>query len=372
MNFIDNRLPEEIDMNIKNASGMIVLMVIIWLFIGISGFTKTEKEPDTAKDSPRLPGIHDDKSISDPPEYRLTVRQDPAQEQAGQPGHSPASTAENSTVPNSLPPDGYAMKRLPENNFGFSFELPDYWLWDLLPDNGGYLLSGPGGTEENEVIIVVQTVKKAAKPESSVVEQLQEVKAQIQRISGAEIRSEDVVTVSGRQVPFILVLYPGLTASREPATFAQVQLVVENELYYIWISYAAPTQYFQKYQEVFANLLTSFQITATDGSNPSNVPSTPEKANGRITVKAFNTVSASVPTPRVTVKAQGFGSGAKLLKLFAVSADGKLKELQSAPCSDGGTVDFNAVYNRRETKSFELRLYDAQEKVIARLKRENA
>ena len=100
--------------------------------------------------------------------------------------------------------------------------------------------------------------------------------------------------------------------------------------------------------------------------------STPEKANGRITVKAFNTGSASVPTPRVTVKAQGFGSGAKLLKLFAVSADGKLKELQSAPCSDGGTVDFNAVYNRRETKSFELRLYDAQEKVIARLKRENA
>ena len=359
-------------MNIKNASGMTVLMVILGVFIGISGFTNTEKEPNIAEDSPHISGMDDEKSILESPEYRLTGRQDPAQIQSGQPGNFPAGSAERPTSGGPSPLDGYAMKRLPENNFGFSFELPDYWLWDLLPDNGGYLLSGPGGTEENEVIIVVQTVKKTAQSESSVVKQLQEVKAQIQGISGAEIRSEDVVTVSGRQVPFILVLYPGLTASREPATFAQVQLVVENELYYIWISYAAPTQYFQKYQEVFANLLTSFQITATDGSNPSNVPSTPEKANGRITVKAFNTGSASVPTPRVTVKAQGFGSGAKLLKLFAVSADGKLKELQSAPCSDGGTVDFNAVYNRRETKSFELRLYDAQEKVIARLKRENA
>jgi len=44
--------------------------------------------------------------------------------------------------------------------------------------------------------------------------------------------------------------------------------------------------------------------------------------------------------------------------------------LQSTPCTDGATVDFNAVYNCMETKSFELRLYDAQETVIARLQRD--
>jgi hypothetical protein len=339
------------------------------VFIGLSGFTKTEEQPDIAKDSSPISEMHEDKSKLEPPEYRLTVSQDPARNQAGQPGHPRASSAKNLTGAGASSLDGYAMKRLPENDMGFSFELPDYWLCDLLPDNRGYLLSGPGGTEENEVIIVVQTVKKTANPESSVAKQLQEVKTRIQNISGAEIRSEDVVSVSGRQVPFILALYPGLTANHEPATFAQVQLVVENELYYIWISYAAPTQYFQKYQEVFANLLTSFQIAATGGSSRGNEPLTPEKAEGRITVKTFITDSRSLPTPRVKVKAQAFGSGAKLLKLFAVSADGELKELQSAPCSDGATVDFNAVYNRRETKSFELRLYDEQETMIARLKR---
>jgi hypothetical protein len=38
----------------------------------------------------------------------------------------------------------------------------------------------------------------------------------------------------------------------------------------------------------------------------------------------------------------------------------------------GPTVDFIAAYNRKDTKSFELRLYDAQETVIARLTRKKA
>jgi len=264
------------------------------------------------------------------------------------------------------------MKRLHENNFGFSFELPDYWLWELLPDNGGYLLSGPAGTEENEVIIVVQAVKKAANPGSSVPKQLQEARSQIQGVSGAEIRSEDMVTVAGRQIPFFLALYPGQTAKHEPTTFAHVQLVLENGPYYFWTSYAAPTEYFEKYQELFANMLTTFQFTEPGGQNRSATPPVSPKADGRITVQAFNAGSGSMFAPRVKIKARGFGSGAKLLKLFAVSADGKLKELQSALCADGSTVDFNAVYNRLETKSFELRLYDAQQTVIARLQRDSA
>ena len=358
-------------MNIKNAWGVIVLTVILWV-ISISGFAQTENEPNLTRYSPHAPGMNDGKRFLELLEYKLTVSQDPAQSRSGPPNNSPAGSSENPTAAGPASHGGYTRKRLHENNFGFSFELPDYWLWDPLPDNCGYLLSGPGGTEENEVIIVVQAVKKAANPGSSVVKQLQEAKAQIQGIPGAEIRSEDVVAVSGRQVPFFLALYPGLTAGHEPATFAHVQLAVENELCYIWISYAAPSRYFQKYQVVFANLLTSFQIAAAGGQSRSRASSVPGNTEGRITVQAFNAGSGSLSAPRVKIRAQGFGSGAKQLKLFAVSADGKLKELQSAPCANGATVDFNAVYNLLETKSFELRLYDAQGKVIARLQRDNA
>jgi hypothetical protein len=372
VNFIANMFLEGIDMKARNALGVILLTVLLGVFISLSVFGKTEKEPNITKDSPHVPGSHEGKRILPPLKYKLTVRQDGVPSQSDRPENSQAASASDTTSGSSTALGSYTMKRLHENNFGFSFELPDSWLRDPLPDNGGYVLSGPAGTEENEVIIVVQAVKKAAKPDSSAAKQLQEIKEQIQGISGAEIRSEDMVTVSGRQVPFILALYPGLTASREPATFAHVQLVVENEFYYIWISYAAPIRYFHKYQEVFANLLTSFQIVAAGGPSRTNEPPGPEKAEGRITVQAFHADSNSLSAARVKVKAQGFGTGVKRLKLFAVSVDGKLRELESAPCTDGATVEFNAIYNNLETKSFELRLYDAQDKVIARLQRSNA
>ncbi|UCD80042.1 MAG: hypothetical protein JSW26_00995 [Desulfobacterales bacterium] len=324
------------------------------------------------KDSPNVPGSHEDKRILEPLAYKLTVRQAVAQSQSNPSDTAPTAPAKTSTSEDSATLGRYTMKRLHENNFGFSFELPDYWIWELLPDNGGYLLSGPADTEENEVIIVVQAVQKATNPGSSVVKQLQEARAQIEGVSGAEIRSEDMVDVSGRQVPFFLALYPGQTAKHEPTTFAHVQLVLESGLYYFWVSYAAPTEYFEKYQELFANMLTTFQIVETGANSRSMAPQASRLADARITVQAFNAGSGSMFAPRVKVKAQGFGSGAKLLKLYAVSADGKLKELQSRSCSDGATVDFDAVYNRLETKSFELRLYDAQQTVIARLKRDNA
>jgi hypothetical protein len=323
------------------------------------------------KDSPNVPGSHEGKQILEPLAYKLTVTQTAVQSQSDPSDTAPAASAKTSHSEDSGILGRYTMNRLHEDNFGFSFELPDNWLWELLPNNGGYLLSGPGDTEENELIIVVQAIQKATNPGSSAAKQLQEARAQIERFSGTEIRSEDVITVSDRKVPYFLALYPGQTAKREPTTFAHVELVLENDLYYFWISYAAPTEYFEKYQDLFANMLTSFQITKTGAQNRSTVPAASRPADGRITVQAFNTGSGSITAPRVKVTVQGFGSGAKVLKLYAVSADGKLQELQTRPCSDGATVDFDAVYNRLETKSFELRLYDAQETMIARLKRDN-
>jgi hypothetical protein len=379
MNFVANLFPEGIVMKTKNALAVIGLAVGLWLFISISAFAKTEKEPNNTpeeansiqmgetvegllqdgfdyfaitlpgtgkttimlkgcprggqvqvgamnfgytgwqdsngaeavsltfdaqtaggfiwvmpifadtvcgadwcaaqftadgpyyltKDSPQAPGTYNGKPLLESPGYRLTVSQDAAGRQAVHSAASPAGAAEKSTSTGSAMLAAYTMKRLHENNFGFSFELPDSWLWERLPHNDGYLMSGPAGTEENELIIVVQAVKKEANPGSSVAKQLHAARLQIQRISGAEIRSEDIVAISGRQVPFFLALYPGQTADRDPATFAHVQLVVENELYYFWISYAAPTQYFEKYQELFANMLTTFQIVQSGGQSRS-------------------------------------------------------------------------------------------------------
>ena len=324
------------------------------------------------KDSPNVPGAYEGRRILEPAAYKLTVSQAAGQSQTGRTDAAQSVPAKASAADDSVTLGRYTMQRLNENKFGFSFELPDYWLWELLPDHSGYMLSGPANTEENEVIIVLQAVLKAANPGSSAANQLHEARTQIEGVAGAEIRSADIADVSGRQVPFFLALYPGQTAKHEPTTFAHVQMVLENNLYYFWISYAAPTAYFEKYQELFAHMLTTFQISDAGAQSSRAAPAGSGPANARITVQAFNAGSGSMFAPRVKVKAQGFGSGAKLLKLYAVSADGKLKELQSRPCTDGATVDFDALYNRLETKSFELRLYDAQQTVLARLKHDNA
>ena len=108
-------------MYMRNASGVIMIAVILWVFIAISGFTKTEKGPDFAKDLPPLPGMHEDRRIGEPPEYKLTARQDPVQSRSVTPNNSPAGSAHNSTAGGTAAHGRYTMKRLPENNLGFSF-----------------------------------------------------------------------------------------------------------------------------------------------------------------------------------------------------------------------------------------------------------
>jgi len=233
------------------------------------------------KDSPHVPGAHDGKPILKPVAYKLIVSQAATEAADGSLSPAPDAPGEPSTAKGSASPRGWTMKRLYEDRFGFSFELPDHWLWELLPDKGGYLLSGPTGTEENEVIIVVRAVQKATNPGSSETKQLQEARAQIQGVPGAEIRSEDAISVSGRQVPYFLALYPGQTAKKEPATFAHVQLVLENGEYYFWVSYAAPTQYFEKYQDLFANMLVTFEFSQSTEPNTSKAPPASPPAGGR-------------------------------------------------------------------------------------------
>jgi len=233
------------------------------------------------KDSPHAPGAYEGKPIMKPVAYKLIVSQAATQTPDVPSNSAPEASAEHSTARESASQNGWVMKRLYEDRFGFSFELPDHWVWELLPDKGGYLLSGPAGTEENEVIIVVQAVQKATNPGSSETKQLQEARTQIEGIPGAEIRSEDAISVSGRQVPYFLALYPGQTAKKEPATFAHVQLVLEYGAYYFWISYAAPTQYFEKFQDLFANMLVTFEFSQPAEPNTSKAPPPSSRARGQ-------------------------------------------------------------------------------------------
>ncbi len=94
----------------------------------------------------------------------------------------------------------------------------------------------------------------------------------------------------------------------------------------------------------------------------------PVVATGKIQITKWD-VGGNFLKPDLKVKAKVTGAGAAKLKLYGVMADGSVRELKSRDCADGDEVKLESSFTRVLTKQFELRLYDAGGKVMARERR---
>jgi len=74
-----------------------------------------------------------------------------------------------------------------------------------------------------------------------------------------------------------------------------------------------------------------------------------------------------VPTAKVTLDVSG--TDAAEIKLFSVDSKGTATELQSFSCRDGSRINFSTKYNRFETETLEIRLYDSRSNVLTSTKR---
>jgi hypothetical protein len=212
------------------------------------------------KPSAKIPNSHEGTPILAAAEYTLALRQS---QPIGQTGNNaritgPSGKAAESGGSAAAVDDN--MKVFREDNFGYSFKLPAEFIWELLPDNDGYLLSGPKGSELNELIIVIQAVAKVHNPGSSAAKQLQEAKQQILGLPGGEIRSEDQTNVANQRAPYFLATYPARTSTQEPTTFGHLQMILDNDPNYYWISFSAPLEQFQKHQNIFSNMIATFEF----------------------------------------------------------------------------------------------------------------
>ncbi len=227
------------------------------------------------KRSPNLPGTHEGVSIQPEITYQLTVAHQaagtagPTQPTGGQPPAAKPGTVtppvagpatpSGATAPGgSNPPAG--MKLFQENNFGFAFELPASMSAQLLPDKGGYMISGPAGSELNELVIVVQAVSKSANPGSSVKKQLKEVRRQIKSQPGAEIKFEEDRKVAGQRTEYFVATYPALDSRQRQTQFRHMQMVLENGPNYYWVSFSAPNKQFKKHKDLFFHMLSTFRF----------------------------------------------------------------------------------------------------------------
>ncbi|OGP68769.1 MAG: hypothetical protein A2W27_02080 [Deltaproteobacteria bacterium RBG_16_44_11] len=74
-----------------------------------------------------------------------------------------------------------------------------------------------------------------------------------------------------------------------------------------------------------------------------------------------------VPTAKILVDVLSTNSAE--IKLFSVDFDGTTTELQSLTCRDGSRIYFNTKYNRGQTKSLEIRLYDSKGNLLTFFKK---
>ena len=101
---------------------------------------------------------------------------------------------------------------------------------------------------------------------------------------------------------------------------------------------------------------------------PGEEPAPPAVATGKIQITKWK-AGGNFLKPEITVKAKVTGAGAATLKLYGVMADGSVKEFKSRDCADGDEVKIKSSFTRLLTKQLELRLYDADGKVMARERR---
>ncbi len=151
-------------------------------------------------------------------------------------------------------------KTFKDPKFGFSFELPQSWQFQVTSDSGDYVFAGPEGTEEAEITIIVQIIDPRKGEMADLKTQMIDLLNQIEQVPQAEIVKKDQVTISGNAAPFFLATYPAKNSKTETVEFGHTQLGVEHAPYLLIISYAAPRDIYQQKIDLFQHLIDTTEL----------------------------------------------------------------------------------------------------------------
>ena len=102
---------------------------------------------------------------------------------------------------------------------------------------------------------------------------------------------------------------------------------------------------------------------------PESNAKTPTPDPDRIVVVLWDVGGGNFLAPTAKILVDVFGTNAAEIRLFSVDSDGATTELQSFACGNGSRINFNAKYNRGQTQSLEIRLYDGKGNLLTSSKR---
>jgi hypothetical protein len=158
--------------------------------------------------------------------------------------------------------------------FGFVIELPDTWIATVK--NGTPLFYGPDGTDQSDVAVNLQFIQRTAG--SSLDQQgnsyLEQLKA-----AGSTGSTNRKGMFHGFPAVYLFASFPVNGAGCQ-----QVQIIVERDEYYYWISYTAPKTVFDKYQYVLNHAVATFRFTPivkSPPTQPQQPPPTQPESSGQ-------------------------------------------------------------------------------------------
>lgn len=173
----------------------------------------------------------------------------------------PPPPAQSSEVPVAQQPN-ISYKTFRDKQFGFSFELPENWSFQTIGANSDYLFSGPVGTPETEISVIVQIVDTQKGVVTSLKDQMLSLLNQFSQMNGAKIASKSQLQVAGQDAPFFLVTYPAENTKKQQVIFGHTQLGLEHLPYLLLISYSAPRDIYQQHVATFQHMVDTLKLTA--------------------------------------------------------------------------------------------------------------
>lgn len=174
-------------------------------------------------------------------------------------------------IPNSVlpPPSSSALSQPPQSEekvdqnsyrvvassqFGFSFELPEYWE-HRLEDDALFLSPPDDSPESKEIWGDLQVITKT--PQGSLKEQVENLKQQIKGLKNLVLDVEESSTLSGQPATYLVIRYSQETVE---ADYLGIWIIVERDPYYYWLSFQILQEHFDERSLILKKVLETFKF----------------------------------------------------------------------------------------------------------------
>ncbi len=201
--------------------------------------------------------VQDQAAASPPPASPAAPAPAPTPALTPAPTPAPAPAPAQPAAPAQPVPAGY--KLMTEPNFGFSLQVPQSWKFRLTKSKD-YLISGPPGTPEGEVSLIIQVVDKT-KGGATLAGQMKRLLTQISQVPQGKILKKGEVSMAGRPAPYFLASYQTKDTSGRLTEFGHAQVGLQRGDYIFLVSYSAPTAIYQANLAAFQRAVNTWRFT---------------------------------------------------------------------------------------------------------------